>query len=227
MGRRTTVAAGVAGSLGAAMMAGQVLGRRSGSTAADRARTFPGDELVPSPTVLTNHAATLPAPPCEVWPWLTQTGWHRGGWYTARWVDRLLFPANLPSAERLDPALLRELAVGGTVPDGPPGTAEFVVAQVEPPRLLVLHSTTHVPESWRERTGASIDWVWTFALDPVGPDRTRMLIRTRARTSPWWLTACYLAALVPADHVMATSMLRGLAERVSRRPGPEPRPAGG
>jgi hypothetical protein len=193
--------------------AGQWWGRTSGSTAAERARALPGDELVPKPTVVTNHARTLRAAPHDVWPWLTQVGWHRGGWYTARWVDRLLFPANWPSADRLDPELLRTLAVGDTIPDGEPGTAFFVVEHVDVGRLLVLHSTTHVPLSWQERTGARIDWVWSFLLEPT-PDRgTRMLIRTRASTTPWWLTVAYVGALVPADHVMATSMLRGLDER--------------
>jgi hypothetical protein len=28
-------------------------------------------------------------------------GWGRGGWYTARWVDRVLFPENGPSADRI------------------------------------------------------------------------------------------------------------------------------
>ena len=40
---------------------------------------------------VTNHAITIDAPPEDVWPWMVQMGWGRGGWYTARWVDRLLF----------------------------------------------------------------------------------------------------------------------------------------
>lgn len=34
----------------------------------------------------------------RIWPWLVQVGWHRGVWYTPRWVDVLLFPDNQPSA---------------------------------------------------------------------------------------------------------------------------------
>lgn len=106
-------------------------------------------------------------------------------------------PANWPSATRLIPGLQRPLQVGDHIPDGPPGTAWFVVQHVEPPQLLVLHSTTHVPAAWRERLGASIDWVWTFALEDSGDGSTRLLVRTRARTTPWWLAATYVAALVP------------------------------
>lgn len=191
------------------------LGATSGSTAAERARALPGDELIRSPSLVTNHAATLPAPPEEVWPWLTQVGWHRGGWYTPRWVDRLLFPDNWPSATTLDPALVRELRPGDSVPDGPPGTAHFVVERADAPGLLVLHSRTHLPPGWAERYGASLDWVWTFALDPLGQNRTRMLIRNRGRVRPGWLDLAYRALIVPADHVMTRGMFEGLAERVA------------
>jgi hypothetical protein len=195
----------------------QWLGRTAGSTRAERQRRLPGDELVARPTVVTNHAITIPERPERVWPWLVQMGWHRGGWYTPRWVDRLLFPANWPSANRLIPQLQRPLRVGDRIPDGPPGTAEFVVQHATRPHLLVLHSTSHVPPSWRARTGASIDWVWTFALDDCDGG-TRLLLRTRARTTPWWLAGIYVGALVPADFLMASGMLNGIRHRV-RRPG--------
>jgi len=94
---------------------------------------------------VTNHTVTIDADPADVCPWLTQMGWHRGGWYTDRWVDRLLFPANWPSAGVLTADLVRDLRVGDVIPNGPPGTASFQVEYVEPARLLVLHSTSHVP----------------------------------------------------------------------------------
>jgi hypothetical protein len=48
--------------------AGQWLGRTAGSTRAKRHARLPGDELVDHPTVVTNHAVTIPAPPDRVWP---------------------------------------------------------------------------------------------------------------------------------------------------------------
>ena len=79
--------------------------------------------------------------------------------------------------------------------------------------VLGLHSTTHLPAS-RARLGAAIDWTWTFTLTPTGEGGTRLLLRVRGQTRPWWLTAAYLAALVPADYVMARSMLAGISLRV-------------
>jgi hypothetical protein len=166
---------------------------------------------------VTNHAATLPAPPQQVWPWLTQVGWHRAGWYTPRWVDRLLFPGNWPSAEHLDPALVRDLQPGDRIPDGPPGTAEFVVEVADAPHALVLHSRTHLPPGWDASLGAALDWVWTFALDPAPPSgtRTRLLVRNRGHVQPTWLDVAYRAVIVPADHVMTRGFFRGLDERLS------------
>jgi hypothetical protein len=114
----------------------QVLGRRAGSTAEERRLRMPGDELVPQPHILTNHAITIEVRPADVWLWLTQMGWHQGGYYTPEWVDRLLFPQNWPSLNHLHPVLLRNLEVGDTIPDGPPGTAEFVVVEVDAPQAL-------------------------------------------------------------------------------------------
>jgi hypothetical protein len=211
--------AGVGAAAGLAAVAGYGvlyrLGKTSGSTPVERARQLPGDELIDSPSFVTNHAATLDAPPEQVWPWMTQVGWHRGGWYTPRWVDRLLFPDNWPSADDLDPHLVRDLAPGDTIPDGPPGTAHFVVERAEAPSVLVLHSRTHLPPGWDSSLGARLDWVWTFVFDPVGADRTRMLIRNRGTVRPRWLDLAYLAGIVPADHIMTRGMFRGLQQRLA------------
>jgi len=195
-----------------------VLGRMAGTAGAERRQRLPGDELVGSAMIVTEHAIDVAAEPEEVWPWLMQLGWHLGGWYTPRWVDRVLFPGNWPSLDRLDPALVRDLRAGDLIPDGPPGTAFFRVAAAGPPQVLVLRSVTHVPQGWK-RYGAAIDWTWCFALTRPAPRRTRVRLRVRARTAPWWLTTAYRAGVIPADYVMAMGMLRGLKRRAeARRP---------
>jgi len=194
----------------------QLLGRQAGSTRKERRQTMAGDGAVLHPHAVTDHAITIGVPPEAVWPWLTQMGWHLGGYYTPRWVDRLLFPANWPSADVLDPGLVRDLAGGDTIPDGPPGTAWYVVEQAVPPGTLVLHSTTHVPPSWRDKFGAGVDWTWSFQLTGLPDDRTRLHVRIRGRAAPRWLAAGYIAAVIPADFIMATGMLRGLKRRAEQ-----------
>jgi hypothetical protein len=195
----------------------QWLGRTYGATRAECRAVMPGDELVRSPQTTATHAVTVPGPPADVWPWLVQVGWHRGGWYTNRWVDVLFFPDNLPSADHVIDDF-QHLAVGDLVPDGRPDTqCGFVVRRLERDRLLVLQSTTHLPLSWRLRGRARISWTWSFALAPVEEGRaTRLVFRWRARTRPWWLTAAAQLLVVPADFVMSRGMLRGFRARVVR-----------
>jgi hypothetical protein len=206
--------------LGAAYTALQVLGRRAGSSPAERAARLPGDELVQHPQMVMDHGITIQASRQEVWPWLSQMGWHLGGYYTPPWVDKLLFPANWESLERLDPRLVRDLRLGDVIPDGKPGTAYFRVALVERPKLLVLRSQTHLPPGWGEKSGARITWTWTFRLTELSDGSTRVHLRVRGRMSPWWLTGLYVATIIPADFVMSTGMLRGLKSRVEQRATP-------
>jgi hypothetical protein len=97
------------------------LGKTFGSTADELRAPLPGDDLVLDPAVQTDHAVTIDAPPSAVWPWLVQMGWGRGGWYTDRWVDRLLFPANSPSADRIEP-VLQDIEIGTFIPDEEPAS---------------------------------------------------------------------------------------------------------
>ena len=191
------------------------LGRSYGSTSAERQLALPGDDIVPDPKVVTDHAITIDAPPADVWPWLVQVGWRRGAWYTPRWVDLVLFPANGPSAQRIIPEL-QHIEIGTFIPDGPPETeCGLYVERLEPERALVLHSNSHLPLSWRER--ATLDWSWAFVLTSLDDGaRTRFHFRSRWTTAPWWFTASGWLGIVPADFYMSRGMLRGVKERAER-----------
>jgi hypothetical protein len=192
----------------------QWLGRTYGSTMSERHMAMPGDEVVPEPQYSITHGITIDATPDEVWPWLVQVGWHRAGWYTARWVDQLLFPANAASADRILPEL-QHCDVGDFIPDGPPeAECGFRVDQVEPNHHLVLRSTTHLPLRWRTDLGARLTWSWTFLLLPTASRTgTRFIFRWRADVAPWWVRAFTSLAIVPADAVMSHDMLHGLRNR--------------
>jgi hypothetical protein len=206
MKRRTVI-----GALAIAVEAGGIvdrLGRTWGSTPDERRRALPSDALLPFRHIQTDHAVTIAVSPDDVWPWLVQMGWGRAGWYTYRWVDRLFFPHNGPSSDVILPEF-QTLSRGDHVPDGAPETGcHFVVEAVEPPRTLVLRSTTHLPPKVR---GASMDWVWTYTLDPVA-DGTRLHLRSRLVLEPRRLRWLFRAGL-GADFVMSRSHLRGIKAR--------------
>jgi hypothetical protein len=199
------------------------LGQTYGSTSFERQAPMPGDGIVSKPQFVITHGITIDAPPESVWPWLVQMGWHRGGWYTARWVDKLLFSANRASADQIVEEL-QDLQVGDFIPDGPLETeCGFVVEQLEPPALLVLQSSSHLPLEWRREGRASVDWTWVFnvgALDSGG--RARLIFRWRAATKPWWLTLSTWAVILPADFLMSRDMLRGVKARAERLGRTEP-----
>lgn len=189
------------------------LGRTWGATPQERKRVVPGDEMVEGAELRTTHAITIDAPPEAVWPWLVQMGWGRGGWYTYRWVDRLLFPANGTSATTILPEL-QQLAVGDRIPDGPPESGcSFEVRRLEPNRLMVLFSDSHLFGAMAERDDVRLDWAWTWQLTPTADGGTRVLQRNNGRLRPPWAAALYLATIVPADFVMARSHLRGVKQR--------------
>jgi len=190
-----------------------LLGRRWGATRGEVRRDLPGDDIIVKPTGGTMHAISIAAPPSAVWPWIVQMGYHRAGWYTYPWVDRFVWHIDNPSADRIIERF-QDVAVDDVIPDGEPGTAWYVVDRLEPERLLVLHSTTHVPVALRRRhPEAAVDWTWTFFLEPQPDGGTRLLLRVRPWCSPWWMRVLYHLVIVPSDFIMARSMLGGIRAR--------------
>jgi hypothetical protein len=173
-----------------------------------------GDDLVPAPDYVTTRAITAEAPPQAVWPWLVQLGQARGGFYTYDALERL-FGAAIQNADRLLPEF-QHLRVGDTVRLSPAGGPRVVV--VDPEKALVLHDRMDV------RTGRSVprealaellvDWSWAFALQPVGEQATRFVVRTRARLTPRLpLLPFTLLLLEPAHFIMERGMLLGIKRR--------------
>jgi hypothetical protein len=194
------------------------LGRTWGASRQECTRLLPGDELVTGRRFQTTHAVTIDAPPERVWPWLVQMGWGRAGWYTYRWVDLLLFPANGPSADRVVPEL-QDLAEGDLIPDGPPeADCAFTVVRCEPARTLLLFSDSHLFGSLAEREDVTMAWAWSWQLDPLPGGRTRLIQRNNCRLSPPWLHLVYTATMIPADLVMARSHLRSIRARAEATP---------
>ena len=136
------------------------------ATAAERARSMPGDEQIPQAIDTLTHGVTIHRAPRDVWPWLAQMGaGSRGGWYSYDGLDN----GRRPSALRIVPEL--QHPVVGTIFPALPGVTEgFTLLAIEHERMLSL--------GWLTSDGTP-DVTWTFLLNEVAPDVTRLLVRVR------------------------------------------------
>lgn len=218
MGWQRKTRRAIGGLVGWTLLTRAVAMRGWGLKPGEANRPVPGDDVITQPDQQLTHGVTIAAPPSQVWPWIAQTGYGRGGWYTPAWIDRYLWRVEATSLDHIDPDL-QDIAAGDVIPDGPPGTATFSVMEVRPRKALVLHSKRHpvtgVPPDLRSpNPGPYLDFSWSFFLEPIDTGRTRLLLRTRgiAHVEP---VAYLLGWLVwPAvDYMMSRWMLRGIKQR--------------
>jgi hypothetical protein len=160
---------------------------------------MPGDGLIADPTYSGTMAVIVNARPEEIWPWLVQMGYQRGGLYSYDWLDRLFGYLDRPSATCILPEF-QHLAVGDAIPLG--WGPSWPVAVIEPDHALVLDM----------RNMGGIDWVWQFGLYAVDERRTQLVSRSRVRART--VSARLLTfAIEPAGFVMTRRMLIGLKQR--------------
>ena len=172
---------------------------RWGTTPDDLSRVMAGDPLIPQPTYSGTMAVMVDAPPEDVWPWLVQIGYRRGGLYSYDWLDRLFGYLDQPSAMRILPEF-QHLAAGDHIPLG--RGPSWPVAVVEPCHALVLDM----------RNMAGMDWVWQFGLYSVDGKRTTLVSRSRVRARTIWMRLLTFA-IEPAGFLMTRRMLLGLKQR--------------
>ena len=172
---------------------------RWGTTDEDLTRTMAGDTIIAHPTHSATHALTVDALPQDIWPWLMQMGYRRGGLYSYDWLDRLFGYLDRPSANRVLPEF-QPLTVGDVIPLG--RGKGFPVTAIEPFRALVLSDVND-----------GFQWVWQFGLYPLDERRTRLVSRGTQRcdnTIGNWL---FMRVMEPAAFIMTRRMLLGLKER--------------
>jgi hypothetical protein len=170
-----------------------------GAVDGEIARTMPGDDIVPVSGPSTTNAVTIDAPPSLVWPWLVQMGPGRAGAYTYDWVENLL-GLNMHSADRIVPEW-QVMQVGDAFPLGPNGLALRVVA-LDPDRSLVL--------AYPDGT-----WSWSFLLEPLAGNRTRLVTRNRMPANRL-ADRLRLELMLPGAFVMMRKMLLGIKQRAER-----------
>jgi hypothetical protein len=207
------------------------LARRSGAADDEFFGSMAGDDLIAHPMLEWTRATTINVPPSQVWPWLVQMGYGRGGWYTSERFDRIVWRIENKSSEVILPEW-QDLSVGDIVPDGPGYAAYFRVAEVREHEAIVYHSIRHpyrgqevdpaIPAALERRehdlvTGGNyIHFSWAFVLRPGGDGETRLLIRARADLSPRWARFAE-PALGMVDFYHVTMMFNGIRRRAEGR----------
>jgi hypothetical protein len=175
---------------------------RWGATEWEHRATWPGDELLESPTYIWTNAVTIRARAQEIWPWLVQLGQGRGGLYSYDWLENLI-GCGVHSADQILPQFQQPLRVGARdirmsryAPSNP-------VALFEPPRALVLG---HVKDSDAELVAGHPRSTWAFILQPLDGESTRLLVRCRG-------TSLMARLQGPIQFVMQRKMMLGIKQR--------------
>jgi hypothetical protein len=163
---------------------------RWGATDEEIRRAMPGDDLIPD-AASTTRAITIAAPADQVWPWLVQLGYGRGGWYSYDWIDN----DGQPSADRIIPEL-QQLQVGDQILMLP-GMGPRV-REVEPNRYFVA--------------GDQEAGVWCLALYPAAGG-CRLVSRWRVDWPLTPATAFWILLSDPGAFIMERKMLKGIRLR--------------
>ncbi len=171
---------------------------RWGAAPEDEERELPGDGLFPQDGTQILHVVTIDAPVEEVWPWLAQLGQDRAGLYSYEWLENLA-GCEMKNADRVH-AEWQHRQLGETVHLHPAGGLR--VSVFEPGRGLGL-------EGWG-----------TFALEPLGSDRTRLIARG---CIPSGVSAAAYGILMEIPHfMMERRMLLGIKQRAEASQGSLP-----
>ncbi len=186
-----------------------------GASDTDLRRALPGDDLLAHPQWTSTQAVTVHATAGEIWPWIAQWGYGRGGFYSYDWIDRLLGSKGVVSSERILPQY-QNIQVGDWVPVAENGG--FVVAGVEPGRYLLLRNrldmqtAQQIPDPGR-LPETYIDITWVLYLEPLSSQLTRLISRMRmdGRYTPSPAASAFMDELLkPGSAIMDWRMLQGI-----------------
>lgn len=168
--------------------------RRWGASDEEVRMTMPCDDLLRSDAGSTTRAITIDAPPEEVFPWLLQIGFGRGGWYSYDWIDN----DGRPSIDRISPELQR-LGVGDRI--------EMV------PRMGPVVREI-VPNEHILSAGDTDSWCLLVARVPGG---ARLISRWRQDWPRTIGTRAWMAIVDPGAFIMERKMLLNIRDLASRR----------
>ncbi|WP_147681015.1 hypothetical protein [Actinomyces ruminicola] len=172
----------------------------------DAAEPLPGDELLPDAEIVETHETVLRAPVADVWPWLVQMGYGRGGFYSFDALCQLV-GVGISSTDAINPAW-QNLTEGDSVDLA--GSISLAVARMEPEHCLVL--STEGGSAPAGDVAMDFDFTWAFVLAPTGLHACRLTVRERY--VPHTIAARRMVRFIrPVARLMTHGMLHGLRRR--------------
>ena len=196
--------------IGAAAGAGILLARyrqlRWGAAGQEVYGPLPGDDLLNSPDLTVTRAITVGVPADQVWPWISQLGQGRGGFYSYDFLENLA-GCDIHSADQIVPQW-QHVQAGDRVNLAP--QVALTVARAERGRSLVLRAAA--PRGDRP---PPYDFTWAFVLREDLPGTTRLLVRERYDCNGPW-ARFLVEAVEVVSFVMSQKMLRGIRDRAER-----------
>ncbi|ORW72031.1 hypothetical protein AWC23_12210 [Mycobacterium saskatchewanense] len=159
-------------------------------------------------------AVTIEAAAEQVWPWLVQMGWDRGGFYSWDLLDN----AGRRSARRVHPEW-QDLGVGDRLKCL--GLGSYAVATLEPNRFLGLYWLGDLRgkplDSRQPRPAAYMEGLWGFRLTELAGHRTRLVIGGYQAARPRWFERLMYGWVFPVVvWVMQARMLAVLKRNIER-----------
>lgn len=196
------IGVGIAGSV--ALPAYYLLVRRWhvrwGATDEEVERAMPGDDLVEGPWDVSTRAVTMRATPADIWPWLVQMGYQRGGLYSNDWIDKVVGVLDEPSSWEILPEF-QHLEAGDVIPIGGSGP-DWPVKSIEPHKSLVL-----------DIRDEGVDISWSFGLYELDEEHTRFVLRIRIRLAPLMHVLSFFPISDFGQFLMVRWMLLGIKAR--------------
>ena len=182
--------------------------RRWGATDAEVTMPLPGDEIVPAARSQETRALTIAAPAEQVWPWLTQIGQNKGGFYSYRILENLV-GCEMPDVRVLDPTL-QHWKLGDKLWMYPPEKAGGIgyasLAAFQPGRAMAFAT-----RAMGRPTAATADGSWAFAVYPIDEQSSRLLFRGRgADGAKPMATAFNVAVFEPVHFAMERRTMEGI-----------------
>lgn len=182
--------------------------RRWGATDAEVRMALPGDEIVPAARAQETRAITVAAPAQQVWPWLTQLGQNRGGFYSYRILENLV-GCEMPDVRVLDPSL-QHWKLGDKLWMYPAEKAGGIgyasLATFEPGRAMAFAT-----RAMGRPTTETADGSWAFAVYPIDAQSSRLLFRGRgADNAKPMATAFNATVFEPVHFAMERRTMEGI-----------------